>query len=257
MVPTKLRIGISASVQHSDPDRALYNGRPLLYVEQSMSTWLLEAGVLAYVIPFAPEEVSVETSLEELVAGLDGVVLQGGVDVSPETYGEAEKAQQWPGDAVRDAYEIELVRACLALDRPLLGICRGHQILNVARGGTLFQDIPTQVDEPLEHVDRDIYEKNAHPVRLIEGTRLSEIYGGRTEGRVNSVHHQAIRELGDELVVEARAPDGMIEAVRLDSPNRYAAGLQWHPEFQSSDDDELLDRFAPLEDFLQAVRDRL
>lgn len=221
-----------------------------------MSTWLLEAGVLAYVIPFAPEEVSVDTSLEELVAGLDGIVLQGGVDVSPETYGEAEMVERWPGDAVRDVYEIELVRACLALDRPLLGICRGHQILNVARGGTLFQDIPTQVDEPLEHVDRELYENNVHPVRLVEGTRLSEIYGGRTEAMVNSVHHQAIRQLGEDLVVEARAPDGVIEAVRLDSPDRYAAGVQWHPEFQRPDDDELLDRFAPLEDFLQAVRDR-
>ncbi|MFW5966964.1 MAG: gamma-glutamyl-gamma-aminobutyrate hydrolase family protein [Persicimonas sp.] len=251
------RIGVSSSIMHADENRRVYDGRPLLYVEQSMTTWLMEGGVRPYVVPFAPEAVDTAVDLEELVAGLDGLVLQGGVDVAPETYGEAEMAETWPGDAVRDAYELELVDACLKLDRPLLAICRGHQILNVYCGGTLYQDIPTQVDGAIEHVDRDVYEDNDHRVRIVEGSRLSRVYGGATEGRVNSVHHQAIDELGEDLIVEATShPDGLIEAIRLDSPERYAVGVQWHPEFQTDRHDHLLDRFALLEEFVEAVHRR-
>lgn len=254
MIRTTARIGVSASVFHQDPDRRVYNGRPLLYLEQSMATWLMQAGVRPYVIPFAPEDVEVKTNLCDLVEGLDGVVLQGGVDVAPESYGEGHMSERWPGDAVRDAYEIELVRACLDLDKPLLGICRGHQILNVARGGTLYQDIPTQVDEPLAHVDRPLYERNYHPIDIVADSRLSRAYGGRTRGLVNSVHHQAIKDVGEGLIVEARAvPDGVVEAVRLDSEDRWAMGIQWHPEFQHADEGELLDRFAVIDTFLKAV----
>lgn len=250
-------IGVSASVLHEDPDRRIYNGRPLLYLEQSMATWLMEAGVRPYVIPFSPADVEVKVGLRDLVDGLDGVILQGGVDVAPESYGEAEMADEWPGDAVRDAYEIELVRACLDLDKPLLGICRGHQILNVALGGTLYQDIPTQVPDSLAHNDRALYERNHHPLEIEPDSRLSQIYGGQTRGLVNSVHHQAIKELGDDLIVEARAvPDTVIEAIRLDDPALWAMGVQWHPEFQHADEHQLLDRFAVLDDFVRAVEAR-
>jgi putative glutamine amidotransferase len=242
---------------HRDPQRRMYNGRPLLFLEQSMATWLMEAGARPYVIPFAPEHAAVDVDLAELVAGLDAVVLQGGVDVAPESYGQGHMADQWPGDPVRDAYEMELVRACLDLDRPLLGICRGHQILNITLGGTLYQDIPTQVAGAVDHVDRQIYEENIHRVCLVEGSHLAELYEGRSVGLVNSVHHQAVDELGQGLVVEARSEaDGVVEAIRLDSETRYALGVQWHPEFQHRDDDRLLDRFAVLEDFLAAAAER-
>lgn len=247
-------IGVSSSILHADADRRVYNGRPLLYVEQSMVSWMMEAGVRPYLIPFAGDDRPVRVEVDEMVAGLDGVVLQGGVDVAPETYGEPEMAEAWPGDAVRDAYEIALVEACLELDKPLLGICRGHQILNVAQGGTLFQDIPTQVDQALSHTDRAVYEKNHHPIRIEADSRLAEIFGGASAGRVNSVHHQAVKDLGHDLVVEARAVgDGVVEAIRLDSDARWAMGVQWHPEFQHADEVELLDRFAVLDAFMQAV----
>ena len=254
MMRSPLHIGVSASVFHEDPDRRIYNGRPLLYIEQSMTTWLMEAGVRPYVIPFAPRDVAVDVGLRDLVEGLDGVVLQGGVDVAPESYGEPEMADQWPGDPVRDAYEIALVEACLDLDKPLLGICRGHQILNVACGGTLYQDIPSQVDDPLTHTDRSLYERNYHRIDIEPQSRLGEIYAGMACATVNSVHHQAIKELGEGLVVEARAvPDTVLEAVRLDDPDRWAMGIQWHPEFQHADEDELLDRFAVIDAFAKAV----
>lgn len=257
MTNDPLRIGISASIMHRDPQRRMYNGRPLLFLEQSMATWLMEAGARPYVIPFAPEDAPVDVEIADLVAGLDAVVLQGGVDVAPESYGHGHMADAWPGDAVRDAYEMQLVRACLDLDRPLLGICRGHQILNITQGGTLYQDIPTQVAGGVDHVDRSVYEDNVHQICLVDGSHLAGLYGGRAVGLVNSVHHQAVDELGDGLVVEARSPDdGVVEAIRLDSAKRYAVGVQWHPEFQHRDDDRLLDRFAVLEDFLEAAAER-
>jgi putative glutamine amidotransferase len=250
-------IGVSASILHADRARKIYNGRPLLYLEQSMATWLMQAGVRPYVIPFAPEEMDMDVGLRDLVAGLDGVVLQGGVDVAPQSYGDDEMAEQWPGDPVRDAYEIELVHACLALDKPLLGICRGHQILNVALGGTLYQDIPSQVGDTLDHVDRSVYEKNYHLIDIEPGSRLARIYGGSSRRLVNSVHHQAIKGLGEGLVVEARAvPDGVIETVRIDDEERWAMGVQWHPEFQHADEDELLGRFEVVADFMAAVERR-
>jgi putative glutamine amidotransferase len=272
-------IGVSASILHADPQRKMYNGRPLLYLEQSMATWLMQAGARPYVIPLAPGPADTAVGLEDLVAGLDGVVLQGGVDVAPQSYGQEEMADEWPGDPVRDAYEIELVRACLELDKPLLGICRGHQILNVALGGTLHQDIFTQVKDAIDHVDRTVYEKNHHRIGIEPNSRLARIYAGqigasqavasqvgasqvgasqigdnKLQGLVNSVHHQAIDVLADALVVEARAvPDGVVEAVRLDDEDQWAMGVQWHPEFQHADESELLDRFGVVVDFLRAV----
>ncbi|MFB6372492.1 MAG: gamma-glutamyl-gamma-aminobutyrate hydrolase family protein [Bradymonadaceae bacterium] len=253
----KPRIGISANILHMDPDRSLYDGRPLLYLEQSMGTWLMRAGARPYLIPFAPEGADVETTLDEMMAGMDGLVLHGGADVAPESYGSEPIEEAWSGDAVRDAYETELVEAALDRDRPVLGVCRGLQLINVALGGTLYQDIATQVDGAISHRDRDRYDDHTHAVAFEPGARLRSIYGGAEGGEAISVHHQAIRELGDELVVEARSPeDEIVEAVRLERPNRYVFGVQWHPEFQETDDDDLLGAMPVLEDFLAAVEAR-
>lgn len=251
------RIGISVSIFHRDHSRGVYNGRPLLYLEQSMVSWLMAAGVRPYVVPFAPAQAEVDVELHDLVAGLDGLVLQGGVDVAPQSYGEEPLEAEWSGDAVRDAYELALIEACLELDKPLLAICRGHQLLNVALGGTLYQDIGTQVPGALQHTDSELYNKNIHQVRLLPGTRLAALYDNVETGLVNSVHHQAVKDVGKGLVVEARSEaDGVVEAIRLDTTERYAVGLQWHPEFQDADDHALLGRFAVLEEFLGEVAKR-
>jgi len=256
-VSTRPCIGISANIRHRDPDRSLYDGRPLLYLEQSMGTWLMRAGVRPYLIPLAPEEADVETTLEAMMTGMDGLVLHGGADMAPETYGSEPIDEDWTGDAVRDAYEIGLVEAAIDHDRPVLGVCRGLQVLNVALGGTLYQDIETQVDGAITHRDRDRYDDYTHAIAFESGARLRSIYQGADGGRAISVHHQAVREVADELVVDARSPeDGIVEAARLDRPDRYVFGLQWHPEFQEIEDRELLDPMPVLEDFLGAVEKR-
>ena len=135
------RVGVSASFFHADPERAIFRGKTLVYAETSLLRWIMDGGASAWMIP--PPVTGF--SAEMLVEDLDGLVLQGGSDVCPRTYGEEPLRPEWNGDAVRDAYEIALVRAFRAAGKPVLGVCRGMQVLNVALGGSLFQDIQTQV----------------------------------------------------------------------------------------------------------------
>jgi putative glutamine amidotransferase len=254
-----LRVGISANIIHEDDAPDIYAGRPLLYIEHSMATWLMRRGLRPYMIPFAYGVEHTETSLDALVRGVDGVVLHGGADVAPLSYGETAMREEWKGDRVRDQYEIKLVHACLAHGIPVLGICRGQQLLNVALGGTLYQDIETQVDGARAHYDADEYDDNHHDVEIRPDSRLAQILRDHIDDagrvRVNSVHHQAVKEPGENVQIEATgSDDGVIEAIRLvDGTKRYAAGVQWHPEFQDPDNDELLSPWPVLDDFVEAM----
>ena len=256
MSQAPVRLGLSACYFHADPKRAVFKGKTLLYVEQSIASWVMSTGALAYMIPAAAGPVK----LQHLLAGLDGLVLQGGSDVSPKSYGEEPLRPEWAGDYVRDCYEIELVKLCMAANKPVLGICRGAQLINVAIGGTLYQDIQTQRPEALVHRDWEIYDQNFHDVELTAGGHLARLYGGRSRSRVNSVHHQAAKDLGRDLVVEARAvPDGIVEALRLvpaGGGGPYVLGVQWHPEFQDPADAGLLPTQPLLQDFLGEVERR-
>lgn len=247
------RIGMSACFFHPDPQRNVFKGRTLLYVEQSMAAYLMKEGVLPCMVPPPAGRFAVD----DLVAQLDGLLLQGGSDVSPKSYGEEPLRPEWAGDYVRDQYEIALIEACVAQDKPVLGICRGPQIMNVAAGGTLFQDISTQNPDALVHRDWEIYDANAHEVEIEPGSGLAQLYPGVARGTINSVHHQGIKDLGAGYRVEARSPaDGIIEAIRSEDPGRYLFGVQWHPEFQDGADDRLLDPRPILREFLDAVAAR-
>jgi putative glutamine amidotransferase len=165
----------------------------------------------------------------DLLSRLDGLLLTGGADVDPVLYGEEAHETVTRVIPERDAFEIGLCREALRKDRPLLAICRGHQVLNVATGGTLIQDIPSQVSGAFDHdPDRERWE-TAHEVRILPRTRLREILGAETIA-VNSFHHQAVRDLGQGLVVSAASiVDGVIEGIEAPG-RRLAVGVQWHPE---------------------------
>jgi putative glutamine amidotransferase len=138
----------------------------------------------------------------------------------------------------------------------VIGICRGCQLINVALGGTLYQDLGTQVPHAITHRDITKYELQLHPMSLVQGTRLADMYPGVAQATVNSIHHQAVKDLGRDLVVEALAvPDGIVEAVRWRGPS-YVFGMQWHPEFLAQREVHMgqLDGRPILDDFLQAVR---
>jgi putative glutamine amidotransferase len=194
-------------------------------------------------------------TISDLVADLDGLVLQGGADVCPRTYGEEPLLSEWEGDERRDRYEIELIHRFREARKPVLGVCRGAQVINVAFGGTLFQDIGTQVETELVHRDWEPYDENRHNIELVDGTGLADLYPGVTTAAVNSVHHQSVKDLGDELVVEARSTDdGVIEAVRLvDGEGSYITGVQWHPEWVDERHDLLPSR-PLLDEFLERAR---
>ena len=169
---------------------------------------------------------------EELMTGVDGLLLTGGGDVDPALYGEPRHATFDAAEPGRDALEMDLVRRALDANLPVFAICRGIQVLNVARGGTLLQDIPDQMPGSVVHSVREPSFAIAHDVWIASGTVLEQLMRERLEGdtcAVNSRHHQAIKAVGDGLVVSATAPDGVIEAVE-DPTRRFCVGVQWHPE---------------------------
>lgn len=186
-----------------------------------------EAGGVPVIVPPQPD------NLATLLAVLDGVLLSGGGDVEPWRYGAGHVHDTTYGlDPERDAFELALARAAIDRDLPLLGVCRGIQVLNVALGGGLIQDVDAEHDAavPIGHRQQEVgipADEAGHPVAL-QTPSLVELFGGNELG-VNSFHHQAIGRLADGLVAAAFSPDGIVEAVVLPE-RRFVLGLQWHPE---------------------------
>jgi putative glutamine amidotransferase len=185
-----------------------------------------------------------DDSLRAILARLDGLMLAGGVDVHPREYGEA--IQDFCGeiDAPRDQVELRLTRAALENHLPVFGICRGIQMLNVAAGGSLYQDIAAQAPGALTHPHQkgEPYNRLTHAVEIDEQSRLARALGV-TQMRVNSLHHQSVKQVAPGFRVVARAPDGVIEGIEATN-GRFALGVQWHPEWLQDDDPRMLDLFG-------------
>jgi putative glutamine amidotransferase len=165
--------------------------------------------------------------------GLDGVLFTGGGDVDPAHYNDARHPNTNEPDAARDAFELALAKLALAQDTPLLAVCRGLQVINVAAGGTLIQDIPAQVNQPHGHqIDSPSF-AIAHEVWVTPGTALARVMQEElTDGevlQVNSRHHQAVGKAADGFTISATAPDGVVEAIERPG-SRFCVGVQWHPE---------------------------
>jgi len=252
-----LRIGVSARIFHPEPGAKGLRGKTLQYLEESIAHWVMSRDVLVFMIPTVGHQGMLHPSnirLRDYAKQLDGLLLQGGADVSPQSYTEAATRHEWPGDRVRDMYELELLHEFIEAGKPVLGVCRGCQLINVAFGGTLYQDIATDVPTAGEHVN-DQYDQHRHPIRFPDGSTLVNMFPGYREALVNSIHHQAVKTIGRDLNIEAvSAHDGIIEAVRYRRAP-FVMGVQWHPEFHRAGGDELLDCTPLLDTFLRVARE--
>jgi putative glutamine amidotransferase len=197
-------------------------------MNQRYSRAVAAAGGLPVMIPLLEEE----DTLRALYDRMDGLLMPGGVDLDPATYGESPLPNCGRLDPARDRVELKFTRWAVAEGKPLFGLCRGLQIMNVALGGTLYQDIAVQRTDAIKHdyfptagYSRDHL---AHTVTVASGSRLDALVG-TAPLKVNSMHHQAIKDLAPGLVTTAVAPDGLIEAAES-SGNQFLIGVQWHPE---------------------------
>ncbi|HXP28951.1 MAG TPA: gamma-glutamyl-gamma-aminobutyrate hydrolase family protein [Solirubrobacteraceae bacterium] len=194
---------------------------PRNYVEE-----VNRAGGLAVLLPPDPQLVD---QPEEAIELLDGLLLAGGADIDPASYGQAPHAETQDSVPERDAFEIALTRAAIERDLPLLGICRGMQLINVALGGTLNQHLPEHLGHEEHRRVIGTFDGSEHDVEVIDGTLAMDVIGAGVHG-TKSHHHQGVEQLGESLRVGARSPsDGLVEAIEL--PDRsFVLGVQWHPE---------------------------
>jgi putative glutamine amidotransferase len=232
ILPNRPLIGIAAQSQGPISDEL----SPSWIMGQRYVQVLTACGGVPWIIPLVEND---EDTLTSIYEHLDGIMLTGGVDVDPANYQEDRHPLCGITDLPRDWTEMRLVRWALRDDKPVLGVCRGLQIINVAVGGTLYQDVETQFAGALQH-DWDGPQARSnlvHSVTVERRSRLAHILG-RDETPVNSLHHQAIKNLAPALMPSAWAPDGLIEAVE-GLNGQYLVAVQWHPE-------ELADTMAPM-----------
>jgi gamma-glutamyl-gamma-aminobutyrate hydrolase PuuD len=260
MADKPLLIGVSARIYYPGSQGALPGvfTKTLHYLEQSVAHWVLSGHAMAVMIPAVTRDSIVlrsDLALDDYAQALDGLVLQGGNDVAPECYGEAPLKPEWAGDPVRDKYEIELINAFINAGKPVFGVCRGFQLLNVMFGGTLWQDIATPATG-IAGPPRDRPLREALPPGRVRARHAAgAAVPGPARTVANSIHHQGIKDLAPGFVVEARCPDdGMVEAIRRTTPGAYVAGVQWHPEFHDPTDTSTIDDAPMLQDFLDACR---
>lgn len=228
-------------------DRKEWGGRePTYFLRARYVRAIEDLGGVPIVLPLVADL----SARRRLLAGIDGLLLTGsGPDLAPELYGERQRYKFRVMSQRRATFELEMAQLARTADLPLLGICGGMQTMNVAFGGSLYQDIPSQVANSLQHRQSRPATTLSHPVAVTPRSLLRRIIGA-VEMRVNSSHHQSVKTVSPSLIASAVAPDGIIEAI--ESPaQRFFLGVQWHPEF-------LFDRYTHhrrlFEAFLQAAR---
>ena len=247
-----IKIGITSCFFYPDVSRVVFGPKSLSYVENDMFRYVSQQGVLPVLIPELENE-----RLHDILQELDGIVFQGGTDLAPESYGEDPIIPgKWLGDRHRDQYELQIMDYAIRNDIPVLGICRGMQLMNVYFGGTLYQDISTQKKDAFKHRDAIAYDSVHHKIRFTGQNTISELYADFTEPIVNSVHHQGVKTIGEDLTVLAVSEeDDIVEALEYkgSAPGRVL-GVQWHPEFSETLKDKVIPSDRLINHFIELAK---
>ncbi|HWV25445.1 MAG TPA: gamma-glutamyl-gamma-aminobutyrate hydrolase family protein [Thermomicrobiales bacterium] len=216
-------IGISPTPREADLDHGHFRSYTL---SDTYSSAILAAGGIPVILPAHPE------LIDDMLDTLDGVIFSGGGDIDPSYWNEKKHPAADGFDEQRDTFELQAIPKVIARDMPMLGICRGIQTINVARGGSLYQDIPDQVADSQQHRQHNagkMRDERFHSVTIDEGENPLRAAIGDETAMVNSFHHQAIKDVGEGLEVIARSDDGVIEAMWLPEMT-FGLAVQWHPE---------------------------
>jgi len=203
-----------------------HKAEPLIVLQERYALAIQEAGAVPLVLPILPAPASMRRAIESL----DGLVVSGGnFDINPRLYGEDPIKAMRNILEERTQFELGLIELALKRDMPILGVCGGAQAINVALGGSLYQDIKSQVAGAAQHERGSIKEMGGHAVTIVKGTKLRKIVG-RESLEVNTTHHQSVKKLGKGLIVNAAAEDRVVEGIES-RKHTFVLGVQWHPEF--------------------------
>lgn len=242
----KALIGITGSIITCGGDD-IFSAYERAYVNDDYISAVEKAGGIPIILPIVEEE----ENIKEMVSRVDAILLSGGYDIDPSYWGEEIGRKYQRIYPRRDRYEMLVIRYAKEMQKPVLGICRGHQMINVAFGGSLYQDISEIQGAYIQHVQQANYYEATHGIIVEEDSFLAKSMGQK--GRVNSYHHLAIKDLGESLRMVGKAPDGVIEAIEWITEEQFFVGVQFHPEMMHRHHTFALNLF---QDFIQEVKRR-
>lgn len=227
-------IGISGSLIIDNG--GMFPGYKRAYVNDDYVQAVIKAGGIPFIIPFSEDKLVVEMSAQHI----DGLILSGGHDVSPLNYNEEPDGKLGEVFPERDEFDFQLLAAAKKREIPVFGVCRGFQIINVAHGGTLYQDLSCREEKCIKHSQGHSPSLGTHSVKIEEDSRLASILG--IDLRINSFHHQIIKEVAPSFKAVAHAADGVVEAIESND-GEPIFGTQWHPEMMAGTNSSMLDLF--------------
>lgn len=236
-------IGITGSILTTGEDRD-FSEYERAYVNDDYISAVEKVGGIPIMLPIIEEE----ENIREQVKRVDAIILSGGYDIDPVYWGEEITPKLETIYPRRDRYEMKIIQYAREFKKPMLGICRGHQILNVAFGGSLYQDI-YGLPGVLQHVQKAKYYLGTHSIETKEGSFLYEVLGKKQ--RVNSYHHLAIKDLGKDLKITAVAPDGIVEGIEYNGEGQLILGVQFHPEMMHRHEEFALNIFK---EFIRRIK---
>ena len=224
-VKNKPVVGIAGLVNHHPQDTA-FKEYERHFCNEAFVMKIREAGGVPLLVPYIDN--FTDEMIEDYISSIDSLLLPGGGDIEPSLYGEEKIEQCGKTDITLDLFHIALIKECKAQGKPILGICRGYQLMNVAFGGTMYQDLGI-FNKYFNHSDLKTYSTTSHSVKIVENTKLNKIIN-LDEVRVNSLHHQALKDIAPSMIVSAESEDGVIEAIESLNKDTFIVGVQWHPE---------------------------